>query len=481
MSSLNPTDSKWRSSSSYLLGVYSLIIFLWGCMAALLVYWRVHVYLDGLARETTQQRAQIFLHIPIEELDTSLDEHYRLDARSLNHYGLFDSDGQPIAGRLKAIPNGLPADGQVHVVRCISTLPNETTIDHCHALAIKLADGRLLVLARDNRNSSLSDISHIVLSAIAWGSLPMSALGFLGWYYLRYKPIQRIKEIDERCQKIVSGDLKQRLPITNNRDELDMLCGIVNTTLNHIEHLMAEVKSVSDCIAHDLRTPFTRLRAHLYRIRQQAGTDTSKTAPLDQVLDDVDSILSRFRALLRISELETQGKRSQFAKINAPSLFREIFEFYAPAAEDRQQHLTLDIEPGCESIHILGDRELLFEALGNITDNALKFTPEGGTIQLHLRLKGNTLRFEVHDSGSGIPKQERKLVLQRFHRGSDHTYTKGYGMGLSIVAAVVNLHGFRLEIDDSPLHGVSVSLACTVLDESAWRHTPTDRRCLATT
>lgn len=444
--------------------MYSLFFILWGSVMVLLVYWKITNYLDALARDTVIQRANLFVSVPADRLLTSLEEHYRLDTRSLNHYGLFSADGQSLSGKLGRIPEDLPIDGQVHLVPCASGAPNsKMPMTRCHALAMPIADGRTLVFIRDNRNSSLTDLGEVILDAIAWSTLPMAIPGLLGWYYLRHRPLHRIQRIDVVCRKIAAGDLAQRLPISHHRDELDIFSGIVNVMLDRIERLMVEVKGISDSIAHDLRTPLTRLRAHLYRMRQQAVNDPARVLELDQALEDTDALLVRFRALLRISELETGVRTSAFENVDAHSLLREAYDFYIPVAEEKPQHLDINTDTArAPPLYIRCDRSLMFEALTNIIDNASKFTPENGRILLRLDQFDRLVRFEIHDSGPGIPISERRVALQRFHRGSQAQQTNGHGMGLSIVVAITDLHGFMFSIDDSPFGGVLATITCPV-------------------
>lgn len=460
MSSPNLTEG-WRSSSSFLLGLYSLLLVLWGCVLVWLISWKVSCYMDGLARDTLLQRSMLFRGVAAERLQDSLEEHYQLDTRSLNHYGLFDASGQPLSGHLGRIPSSLPMDGNVHVVPCPpGPPPRDSSTGSCHALATKIADGRALVLIRDSRNSSLSDVIRIVLRSLIL-SLPFMAIpGAIGWHLLRWRPLRRIQSIDRACRRIVMGDMTERLPVSSRRDELDMLCSIVNAMLARIEKLMGEIKTVSDSIAHDLRTPLTRLHAHLHRLRMQTSESPLQVRQLDRALEETNSLLVRFRALLRISELEIHVRRSGFVDIAPASLLQEIHAFYLPLAEEHGQRLELQMEPALRLPSIRGDRALLFEALSNLIDNALKFTPHGGRVVIQATTLDDAIHIGIADSGPGIPESERTLVLQRFYRGSNVRDDGGLGMGLSIVLAIMDLHGFRLEIGDAMLGGARVGVIC---------------------
>lgn len=237
-----------------------------------------------------------------------------------------------------------------------------------------------------------------------------------------------------------------------------MLAAIVNAMLDRIERLMHEVKGVCDNIAHDLRTPLTRLRAQLYRIRQQSDVDSAQAEALDQAIGETDTLMARFRGLLRISELEDRQRRAGFVQLDPHDLLVELHDFYLPLAEDGGIHLELHQPAQLPALH--GDRELLFEALANLVGNAIKFTPEGGQVGISAIVDDNRLQLAIEDSGPGIPEEERTAVLKRFYRSDEGHRHAGFGLGLSIVAAIVDLHGFGLEIGESELGGAKLVLHC---------------------
>jgi signal transduction histidine kinase len=237
-----------------------------------------------------------------------------------------------------------------------------------------------------------------------------------------------------------------------------MLAVIVNAMLGRIEKLMNEVKGVCDNIAHDLRTPLTRLRAQLYRIQQQSPEDSQQAAQMGQVIAEADMLMARFRGLLRISELEDHQRRSGFVELDPQPLLQELHDFYLPLAEEGGLNLHLQLAPSLPPL--IGDRALLFEALANLLSNSIKFTPAGGTVILSAQSDGDSTCIEVQDSGPGIPLTERKAVFQRFYRCNDGSQQNGFGLGLSIVAAIVSLHGFKLRIGTSPSGGARLTLEC---------------------
>ena len=454
MSLPNPSKG-WRSSSSRLLALYSFLFVAWSCILMGVLYYEVSDYLGNLAKHSLMQRQHLFARFTGEQLDDALATSMTFDLRTVDAYGLFDAQHRPISGPILAIPPDLPLDGQIHeLANCINSDDPDLPRDSCDAVATQTQDGRLLVLVRDN--GSLFAVTRIILHALFWGLSLTIIPGIAGWHLLRRRPLQRIRAIQASAEAIVSGDLTYRLPLSNRRDELDMLAAIVNAMLDRIERLMHEVKGVCDNIAHDLRTPLTRLRAQLYRIQQQAAEGSPEALQLDEVIGETDTLMARFRGLLRISELEDHQRRSGFLPLDPLALLQELYDFYLPLAEEGQVTLTLDTPPTLPGM--TGDRALLFEALANLLSNSIKFTPPGGEVILRAANEEGSPLIEVLDTGPGIPEAEREAVFQRFYRCDDKH--SGFGLGLSIVAAIVNLHGFNLEVGSRKGGGARLTLHC---------------------
>jgi signal transduction histidine kinase len=206
--------------------------------------------------------------------------------------------------------------------------------------------------------------------------------------------------------------------------------------------VIGQVKGVTDAIAHDLRTPLTRVRAQLSRLSREPGAPHE----IGAAIDDLDLVLERFAALLRISELEASGRRQGFGPVDLRALAASVHALYEPLAEDRGVALTLATDADRT---IEADEQLLFEAVSNLVDNAIKFTPPGGAVAIAVRSGTVGSAIEVRDDGPGIAADERTAVLRRFHRGSAAALAPGSGLGLSVVAAIVHLHGFTLDLEDA--------------------------------
>jgi signal transduction histidine kinase len=208
-----------------------------------------------------------------------------------------------------------------------------------------------------------------------------------------------------------------------------------------------------------LRTPLTRVRAQLHRLQRDAGPASEREGLIERAIHDIDGLLDRFRALLRISELEDMHRRAGFSAVDLRATLKNVREIYAPVAEDRQIRFELALGEGALRVH--GDPQLLLEALSNIIDNAIKFTPQSGTVHIGVTSTERGPRIDVTDSGPGIAASERGIVLQRFYRSaSSSRAVAGSGLGLSIVAAIIKLHGFKLEITAAETGGARISILC---------------------
>jgi signal transduction histidine kinase len=254
--------------------------------------------------------------------------------------------------------------------------------------------------------------------------------------------------------------LRQRLPTLGLDDPFDKLAGIVNGMLDEMEALINGIRGVGDDIAHDLRTPLTRVRVSLERGRENAQTLSELHVVVDRAISALDQSLGIITALLRIAEIEQSRRLAGFGKVALAELVREVGDFYEPIAEDKR--VAFEVVTDVQAI-VHGDRDLLFEAVANLVDNALKFTPEGGRVELALIRHDHEGIVRVRDTGSGISESERGVVTRRFYRSDKSRHTQGLGLGLSLVAAIVKLHGFRFSISAGP--GCLAEIACQLTSD----------------
>ena len=231
---------------------------------------------------------------------------------------------------------------------------------------------------------------------------------------------------------IETGDLSRRVELGSRWDDLSNMAAVLNTLFERVEELMQGVRQVSDNIAHDLRTPLTRMRNKIEALQEKYGHDDYA-----ELMEEADQLLSTFNALLRISRIEAEKQRSQFQEVDLKLLLGDVVDFYEPLAEEKDIELSADLsEASCN-----GDRDLLFQAYANLLDNAVKFTPKKGAVMVGLYHDGSRVCIEISDSGSGVQEDEKGKIFDRFYRGEKSRSSSGTGLGLSLVSAVIDLHG----------------------------------------
>ena len=386
----------------------------------------------------------------------AINEHLKQDPARVRLAGLFDLNGRRVAGNLESLPPDLKTDNAVQsaVVDRIDESGREKQA--VRLMARTLPNGDVLVFGRNV--DEVSEIARVVGRALALGLVPAVLLCLVVGVALSARARNRIVEVNERVQRIVAGDLRERLPHRKTNDPFSKLAVMVNGMLDEMEGLIHSLAGVGNNIAHDLRTPLARVRLTLERGRANARTLEQLQMAADKAIEGIDQSLSII-TILRLAEIENSQRLAGFGKVALADLVREVGDMYEPIAEDRGIDLLIH-SPHELSVH--GDRDLLIEAVVNLVDNAVKFTPAGGQVEIGL-FRGNGENIvRVKDTGSGISEQERDAVLRRFYRSDKIKHTSGLGLGLNLVTAIVKLHGFRFTI--VPGSGCVVEIACpTVL------------------
>ena len=320
-------------------------------------------------------------------------------------------------------------------------------------MARRLPNGDVLAIGRSI--DEVAEIAHVVGGAFALGVVPAVLLCLAVGVVLSARARQRIVEVNERVQRIVAGNLRERLPHRNTDDPLSRLAIIVNGMLDEMETLIQSLAGVGSDIAHDLRTPLTRARLILERGRSGARTLEQFQVVADRTIEALDQSLSIITAILRLTEIEKSQRSAGFGKVALADLIREVADMYEPIAEDKGIALLVHA-PHELSVH--GDRDLLIEAVANPVDNAIKYSPAGGQVEIGLFHGNREDIVRVRDSGSGISERERHAVLRRFYRSDKVRHTSGLGLGLNLVAAIIKLHDFRFTI--RPGSGCVVEIGC---------------------
>jgi signal transduction histidine kinase len=389
---------------------------------------------------------------PGQRLDL-INEGLKQDLSRIRLVGLFGLHGDRIAGNVERLPHGLKANGtpQSAVLERIDGPSRERQA--VRLLIRTLPDENVLLVGRTA--DEIEEIGRVVGRALVLGLGPAVSLCIAVGVALSARARRRIVEVNERVQRIVAGNLRERLPLGNTDDHFSKLAVIVNGMLDEMETLIQSLAGVGHDIAHDLRTPLTRARLMLERGRGNAATLPQLQVAADKTIEALDQSLSIITAILRLAEIEKSRRSAGFGHVALADIVREVGDMYEPIAEDKGISLVVQSP---HELNIHGDRDLLIEAVANLVDNAVKFTPAGGRVEIGLLRGDDGVIVRVKDTGSGISEHERDAVLRRFYRSDKIRHTSGLGLGLNLVAAIVKLHGFRFTI--RPGAGCIVEIAC---------------------
>jgi signal transduction histidine kinase len=357
-------------------------------------------------------------------------------------YGILDQNGKLIGGNFV---NFKPSAGWQTIIRpSAAKKPQLEEKGILYMKVIPLPDNVWLGVGHDSEY--IQDAGAAIIQAFLWGIVLVMLLGAGGGFYLSRAFLKKIDRITQSTQAIIAGDLKHRLPVSKNRDELDNLALLLNRMLDKIGALIENVQQVSNDIAHDLRTPISHLQ---FRLEDAVKRDISAEQYKERItfaIEEVNTILDTFSALLRISQIESGSRRSGFKTVNLSELITSVTEALYPVAEEQGKTINSNIE---KNIELIGDKELLTQLTFNLLENAILHTPDHTKIKVSLRSSGNRTDFIVADHGHGIAEEHRQKVFQRFYRLEQSRTTPGNGLGLSIVAAIADLHEGTLTLFDN--------------------------------
>lgn len=362
-------------------------------------------------------------------------------------YLLEDPDGNRLTGNVARVP--LQVWKEDDAVRIRYERFNEGVGSNHEAIVrvFLLPGGFRLLVGRDiEERRRLQDI---IWRSTLLGVVLMVVLGVGGGYYVSRRILARIDAVSETSRTIMAGDLSQRMALSGSGDEFDRLAESLNAMLARIERLMHGLKEVSDNIAHDLKTPLTRLRSRVEAALRAEPTEASYREALETTIEESDRLIAVFNALLMIARAEAGAAGASFATVDLSDVARDVVELYEPVAEEEGQSLTVEASRKAE-IH--GNRELIGQAIANLVDNALKYAPAeagGCGISVSVRCQGDRAQIAVADSGPGIPAELRDKVVERFARLEESRSAPGAGLGLALVAAVASLHGGELRFEDN--------------------------------
>ncbi len=361
-----------------------------------------------------------------------------------------NADG--LAGNVGSLPTGA-MDRQGWAETFYRRIDEGETSDLHRALArvYHLPGGFKLLVGRDLEERDR--LFQVVLDAGKWSAAVVIVLGLIGGFFVARRVLRRVDAMTETTRTIMGGNLSGRLPVAGSGDELDRLAHNLNEMLDRIEALMGGLKEVSDNIAHDLKTPLTRLRNRAEEALRTARGETDYRAALEATIEESDSLIKTFNALLMIARAESGQARDNMVDFDAAEAARSVGELYEPLAEEQGLMLSVDA-PG--AVLLRGNRELISQALANLLDNAIKYAGPTAkangaptSVTIAARADGDRVRLSVGDRGPGIPEGDRNRAVERFVRLEKSRTIPGSGLGLSLVAAVARLHGGELQLEDN--------------------------------
>jgi len=424
-------------------------------------YWSTAGYMERQAEATIEAEratlAERYRNQGIAGLSAFIRERLARQPAGPEIYLLAGPDYGRVVGNLSGWPSAEPdADGWVRF-RLGEQGEHGTVVRWASAKVFRLRGDFHLLVGRDMQE--LDAIRATIVRTLVWGVGITVLMALVGGAMMGRSTSNRLRDINQAIRRIMAGDLAQRIPRNDSGDEFDRLAGNLNQMLDRIEVLMDGVRQVSDNIAHDLKTPLARMRSRLEALQGDMAAGDSQAAPaalaaVEDAIAEADALLATFGALLRIARIEASARRERFATVDLGLLLADVAELYEPLAEERGQAFTVDIAAG-GSVH--GDRDLLFQALANLLDNAVKYAPAGGRIDLLVEAGAHGPTVTVADNGPGVAPEFRRRVFERFWRADDSRSTRGSGLGLSLVAAVAALHEADVELQDNQ-PGLRISL-----------------------
>ncbi|MCU0986381.1 MAG: HAMP domain-containing histidine kinase [Acetobacteraceae bacterium] len=361
------------------------------------------------------------------------------DAEDEAIYLLADADGRLLRGNLDRWPTDAHTAGSWYEVPLVRA--GQATIGRIYVLDIP--DGGRLLVGRDVKQRLA--LRELVADAVLYGSGLAVLLAGIGGVLVRRLLQSRLAPVAETATAIGQGDLTHRVPLSGADDDFDRLAETLNAMLDRIGVLMDGVREVSNAIAHDLRTPLARLRGRLEE-SLGSGDPASLRAAVERGIAELDGIIGVFHALLRIAEIEAGARRSAFARFDLATVLADAADLYGAAADERGISFRVTLPA---SLPMVGDRDMLLQAAANLLDNAIKFTPAGGSVSLSAERRGAEVAISVADTGPGIPAGDRGRVVERFYRAEASRGTPGSGLGLALVQAVAQLHGGALVLEDA--------------------------------
>jgi signal transduction histidine kinase len=435
-------------SSSFRLSLVYMVLFAGSVLLLLgFLYWQTVGYMAEQTDATIEAEitglAEQYREGGLGNLVNILQQRVERDPDSSSVYLLASKTFTPLAGNIDAWPN-VETGSDGWLTFAFKDTRAGGRVFQARARPFLLTGGLHLLVGRDTRE--LRATQELIIRALVWGMVLTLALALAGSIIMSRSMLGRIERINQASREIMAGDLQRRIDTTGSNDEFDQLAISLNAMLDEIEHLMNGIRHVTDNIAHDLRTPLTRLRTRLEQLYADLDEDSPNATYVEQSISDADQLLATFGALLRIARIEAGGLRTNRDTVDLAALVQDAAELYDAVAEEKQIEINMRLEA---TPQVQGDRDLLFQAIINLLDNAIKYSPQAGKIMLSLSKQDNKPVLTIADQGPGIPIEEHDKVLQRFYRIDQSRSQHGSGLGLSLVATVARMHNAILRFGDN--------------------------------
>jgi len=512
------------------LAVLNSLFFIFGIWITIaLIYWQVSIFMEERVERIIDVNVKHFINLDLNEVIKNVDDSVKRDSRKIELYGVFTNQGVKLSGNLNYIPKEITLNGKTvefeyresgETLKTESQKSSNIRSFPARAKSFEIDQNTVLVIGRDI--SEFEAIRKILLNGLITGSSIILTLGFLIGISLAVPSFKRIQHIQRLSKKIMLGDFNLRLPISKRNDEIDILATTINSMMTEIEELINEIRGVSATIAHDLRTPLTRVRFLLSKgilLTQDTKLEATQRSLLARDLfiksiEESDQLLARFTAILRIAEIENHMRKVGFKNIHLEDVLQQIYEMFEPIAEDKGVKLVLEITP---TAPVYADPALLLEAISNLVDNAIKFCPNSTTntlihtgehspanhvvVTVRLTTADSYPVIDIIDSGVGLSEevfnalnQENNSTVKFSH--NDHFQSKeessnqhsdpcthfansnrsthaqlthqlelsarsgkGFGLGLGIARAILRLHHFKM-IAIPPSKGTHIRILC---------------------
>ena len=443
------------------IGVFGALVFaLFGY-----VYWSTTTFVlsrsDSVIEAEQAMLRNIYDTSGRDDVVRAIDQHKAAARLEGGVYLLANESFAPVAGNLEEWPSALRGANKWGEFKSAGLIPKAGTDQSLfRAKWETLPDGFHLLVGRDI--SDLGRFADGIYAALAFTILLIFALAAVASVSVTRRTVGRIESINAISRSIMESGLGRRIPLRGTQDEWDHLAQNLNSMLERIEGLMAEVKQVTDNVAHDLRTPLTRVRGRLEKASIERGAADHDQSLITETIADLDDVLRMFSSLTRISQVEATGQKIAFRTVNPHEIATAVGDLFDAAAESTGGRVEVI---GDKSVRISANRDLLFDALSNLVDNAIKHGRDGGVVIVSVDQKDGGAILSIADDGPGIPPDEFEHVFKRFYRLERSRSTPGNGLGLSLVAAVARLHGADVALSDNG-PGLKVELRFPLLDEA---------------